>query len=36
MDNVIVIGSSGQAKVVIDVVRREGRRNIVGLLDRFR
>lgn len=36
MDNVIIIGSSGQAKVVIDVVRREGRRNIVGLLDRFR
>lgn len=36
MDNIVVIGSSGQAKVVIDAVRREGRRHIVGLLDRFR
>ncbi|MBL8380307.1 MAG: NeuD/PglB/VioB family sugar acetyltransferase [Burkholderiales bacterium] len=36
MDNIVVIGSSGQAKVVIDAVRREGRRNVVGLLDRFR
>jgi sugar O-acyltransferase (sialic acid O-acetyltransferase NeuD family) len=36
MDNIIIIGSSGQARVVIDIVRREGRFNIAGLIDRFR
>jgi len=36
MDNIVIIGSSGHAKVVIDIVRREGRYHLVGLLDRFR
>jgi len=36
MDNIVIIGSSGHAKVVIDIVRLEGRHNVVGLLDRFR
>src|SRR4051812_9960438 len=36
MGKVIVIGSSGHAKVVIDILEREGRSQIVGLLDRFR
>jgi len=36
MDNIVIIGSSGHAKVVIDIVQQEGRFNIVGLLDRFR
>jgi sugar O-acyltransferase (sialic acid O-acetyltransferase NeuD family) len=36
MDNILIIGSSGHAKVVIDVVQREGRYNIIGLLDRYR
>lgn len=36
MDNIVIVGSSGHAKVVIDIVRQEGKYNIVGLLDRFR
>jgi sugar O-acyltransferase (sialic acid O-acetyltransferase NeuD family) len=36
MDNIVIIGSSGHAKVVIDIVRNERKYNIVGLLDRFR
>ncbi len=36
MDNIVVIGSSGHAKVIIDIVRQEGKFNIVGLLDRLR
>ncbi|HGM9781653.1 MULTISPECIES: acetyltransferase [Morganellaceae] len=36
MDNIIVIGSSGHARVVIDIIEEEGRYNIVGLCDRFR
>ena len=35
MDNIVIIGSSGHAKVIIDVVRQQGKFNIVGLLDRF-
>lgn len=36
MDNIIIIGSTGHAKVIIDIVEREGRYKIVGLLDRYR
>ena len=36
MDNIVVIGSSGHAKVVIDILENEGRYKIVGLLDRYR
>lgn len=36
MKDIVVIGSSGHAKVVIDAVCREGRYQIVGLLDRYR
>lgn len=36
MDNIVIIGSSGHAKVVIDILQQEGRSRIVGLLDRFR
>jgi sugar O-acyltransferase (sialic acid O-acetyltransferase NeuD family) len=36
MDNIVIIGSSGHAKVVIDIVLKQGKYNIVGLLDRFR
>ncbi len=36
MDNIVIIGSSGHAKVVIDIVRREGKYKVIGLLDRFR
>jgi sugar O-acyltransferase (sialic acid O-acetyltransferase NeuD family) len=36
MDNIIIVGSSGHAKVVIDIVNKAKRYNIVGLLDRFR
>lgn len=36
MENIIIIGSSGHAKVVIDIVEKEGKFKIVGLCDRFR
>ncbi|MGB4672825.1 MAG: acetyltransferase [Azovibrio sp.] len=36
MDNIIIIGSSGHAKVTIDVVQHENKFRIVGLIDRFR
>jgi sugar O-acyltransferase (sialic acid O-acetyltransferase NeuD family) len=36
MDNIVIIGSSGHAKVVIDIVQQEGKYNIAGLLDRLR
>ncbi len=36
MDNIIVVGSSGHAKVVIDIVEREGNFKISGVLDRYR
>ncbi|MGH8582041.1 MAG: acetyltransferase [Gammaproteobacteria bacterium] len=36
MDNIVIIGSSGHAKVIIDIVEHEGRYNIAGLLDRYR
>jgi sugar O-acyltransferase (sialic acid O-acetyltransferase NeuD family) len=36
MENIIIIGSSGHAKIIIDIVERAGKFKIVGLLDRFR
>lgn len=33
MENIALIGSSGHAKVVIDLIEHEGRRTIVGLVD---
>lgn len=36
MGNIIIIGSSGHAKVIIDIVQQEGKYNIEGLLDRVR
>lgn len=36
MDNILIVGSSGHAKVVIDAVENEGKYRISGLLDRFR
>ena len=36
MDNIVIIGSSRHAKVVIDVIERENKYNIVGLIDKFR
>ena len=34
MDNVVIIGSSGHAKVVADIILAENRLNLVGFLDR--
>ncbi|NPV85251.1 MAG: acetyltransferase [Anaerolineae bacterium] len=34
--NIVVVGSSGHAKVVIDIIEREGQYTIAGLLDDFR
>lgn len=36
MKKIVIVGSSGHAKVIIDIVHREGKYKIVGLLDRFR
>lgn len=36
MDNIVLMGSSGHAKVIIDIVEKEGRYGIVGLIDSFR
>jgi sugar O-acyltransferase (sialic acid O-acetyltransferase NeuD family) len=36
MQDIIIIGSCGHAKVVIDLVEKEGRHRIVGLLDQSR
>jgi hypothetical protein len=36
MQNIVIVGSSGHARVVIDIVDKEGRYRVVGLLDRFR
>jgi sugar O-acyltransferase (sialic acid O-acetyltransferase NeuD family) len=36
MQKILIIGSSGHAKVVIDIIEKEGRFQIIGLLDRFR
>jgi sugar O-acyltransferase (sialic acid O-acetyltransferase NeuD family) len=36
MDTMVVLGSSGHAKVVIDTIEKEGRYKIVGLVDAFR
>lgn len=36
MNNILITGSSGHAKVIIDIVQQEDKYNIIGLLDRFR
>ena len=36
MDSIALVGSSGHAKVVIDIVEKEGRCAIAGLIDAFR
>ena len=34
MENIVIIGSSGHAKVIIDIVEQQGRYKIAGLIDR--
>ncbi|AKL99932.1 MULTISPECIES: acetyltransferase [Burkholderia cepacia complex] len=36
MENIVIVGSSGHAKVVIDIVEQAGRYRIAGLIDSFR
>jgi sugar O-acyltransferase (sialic acid O-acetyltransferase NeuD family) len=36
MDSIVLVGSSGHARVIIDIIEREGKYRIAGLLDRFR
>mgnify|MGYP000883490979 CR=1 FL=1 len=36
MDNIVIVGSSGHAKVIIDMVEKAGQYRLIGLLDRFR
>ncbi|HEX5310954.1 acetyltransferase [Aquabacterium sp.] len=36
MDNIVIVGSSGHAKVIIDIVEKAGQYRLIGLLDRFR
>jgi len=33
---IVIVGSSGHAKVIIDIIEKEGKYNIVGLLDAFK
>lgn len=35
MDSIVILGTSGHAKVIIDIVEQEGRYRIAGLVDRF-
>ena len=35
MHNIIIIGSSSNAKVMIDIIEKEGKYRIAGVLDRF-
>jgi sugar O-acyltransferase (sialic acid O-acetyltransferase NeuD family) len=34
--NIVIIGSSGFSKVVVDIVEREGKHRIIGMIDSFR
>lgn len=36
MENIVIIGSSGHAKVIIDIVQQGYKYHVAGLLDRFR
>ena len=36
MKNIVIVGSSGHAKVIIDIIEKEHNYKLVGLLDRFR
>lgn len=36
MDNIVIVGSSGHAKVISDIVQQEGKYNLVGFIDMFR
>lgn len=36
MENILIIGSSGHAKVLIDIVEKEQKFKIAGLIDRFK
>jgi sugar O-acyltransferase (sialic acid O-acetyltransferase NeuD family) len=36
MRNIIIIGSSGHAKVIIDIIEKENKYQIIGLLDKFK
>ncbi|HEX7936267.1 MAG TPA: acetyltransferase [Paraburkholderia sp.] len=36
MDNIVIVGSRGHAKVVIDIVEQEGKYRIAGLIDAYR
>ncbi len=35
MENIIIIGSSGHARVIIDIVEKQGQYNIIGMVDSF-
>ena len=35
-EKIVIIGSSGHAKVIIDIIEQEGKFNIIGLLDTFK
>ena len=35
-EKIVIIGSFGHAKVIIDIIEQEGKFNIIGLLDTFK
>ncbi|WP_158141233.1 acetyltransferase [Vibrio furnissii] len=36
MDNIVIVGSSGHSKVVLDIINKLGKYNVVGFIDKFR
>jgi sugar O-acyltransferase (sialic acid O-acetyltransferase NeuD family) len=36
MKKILIIGSSGHARVVVDIIEKEGKYQLLGILDRFR
>lgn len=36
MNNIVIVGSSGHAKSIIDILVQEGKHRVIGLIDRFR
>ncbi|MEA3317558.1 MAG: transferase, partial [Bacteroidota bacterium] len=36
MKNIVIFGSGGHAKVIIDIIEQQQKYNIIGLIDKFR
>ena len=36
MENILIIGASGHAKVIVDIIEKQNQYNIYGFLDTFK